>query len=108
MTVSSLARTLNIPVQDSVRILNKYLEDNRKLKPDCLAATYVLVGTRKNEKCVVCLVKEIDVKSKRDDFKEITSETLYSLQKSKDVDLNIVDLADWSNSKNSTEEPKPL
>lgn len=108
VTVSSLAIILNIPIQDSQTLLSKYLEDNKKLKPEYLAATYVLTGTLRNDQGVVCLVKDTDRKCKKNEFKEIASERIYSLQKSKDVDFNIVALVDWPNSLKSTEKPKPL
>lgn len=109
MTVSSLSKALKISVQDSAKILNHYLEDSRKLKPELLAATYILTGTLKNGKGkAYCLVKDHEMKSKQQEFEEVNCEILYSIQKSKDIDYSILAVANWPNLTISEEKPKPL
>lgn len=89
--------------------MSKYFEDNKKLNPDKNAATYILTGILKNDqKTVVRLVKDCDIKSKKEEFKEISSEILYSVQKSKDIDFNVLALVDWPNLTSTVEKLKPL
>lgn len=89
--------------------MSKYFEDNKKLNPDKVTATYILTGTLKNDqKTMVCLVKDCDIKSKKGEFKEISSEILYSVQKSKNIDFNVLALVDWPNLTSTAEKLKPL
>lgn len=104
-----MAKLLNLPVQDSSRVLNKYFEDNRKLNAHLLTGTYILTGTLKSDQGkAVCLVKDSDIKSKKKEFEEILSEILYSVQKTKDIDFNVLALVDWPNLTISEGKPKPL
>lgn len=87
---------MGIPIQDSSNILKKYIEDRRKLNSSELAVTYVLTGILKDAKStVVFMVKEPDLPRKRDLLEKIVSEVVFSVQKSKNVDFNIVALVDW-------------
>lgn len=96
VTVSSLASALEISVQDSSNILNQYFADNTGLKPDSLTATFILAGNLKNSQGKAFrLVKNSDVNSKKEEFEENFSQILYSIQKSKDIDVNVLALVDW-------------
>lgn len=57
---------------------------------------------------MVRLVKDCDIKSKTEEFKEVLNKCLYSIQKSKDIDFNVLALVDWPNLTSSVEKFKPL
>lgn len=98
VTLSAFANILDISIQDSSTILKQYVKDNEKLKPDLLSTTYILSGIlNKNHKQAVYLIKGSEIDSKRTEFQQISSEILHSVQKSKNIDFNIVALADWPN-----------
>ncbi|XP_018574295.1 DNA polymerase delta subunit 3 [Anoplophora glabripennis] len=99
VTVSSLAADLGVSIHNSRNLISKYVEDQRKLKPDELAVTYVVSGTLKeNARKGVFMVKEVDLKEKKNIFEANLCEVIYSVQKNKNVDFNIIALVDMFNS----------
>lgn len=94
-----MASDLGISLQNSRNLISKYVEDQRKLKPDELAVTYVISGTLKdNGKRGIFMVKETDVKEKKTSFETNCREVIYSVQKNKNVDFNIIALVDMFDS----------
>ncbi|KAJ8924917.1 hypothetical protein NQ315_001074 [Exocentrus adspersus] len=101
VTVPSLASILGVSLQDSRSLISKYVEDQRKLKADEFAVTYILSGTFKdNGKRGVLLVKEDNLEKKRNLLNNNHHEVVYSIQKNKDVDFNIIALVDMFNATN--------
>lgn len=97
--MSSLASDLGISFQNARDLLSKYVKDQRQLKPDELAVTYVISGILKdNGKKGVFMVKETDIKEKRNLFDTNPMEVIYSVQKNKNVDFNIIALVDMFDS----------
>lgn len=87
-------------------MLKKYIEDQRKIKPNELAITYVLTGTLKDSKGeAVVMVKEPDLQAKRDLFVTLASEVIFSVQKSKNIDFNVIALVDWFESEQDNDKP---
>ncbi|KAJ8953986.1 hypothetical protein NQ314_007179 [Rhamnusium bicolor] len=98
VTVSSFASDLGISLQNSRKLINKYVEDQRKLKPDELAVTYVLTGILKDKRKGVFIVKEDNFEEKQGLFENVPHTVVYSVQKCKHVDFNVIALVDMFNS----------
>ncbi|KAJ8982393.1 hypothetical protein NQ317_012431 [Molorchus minor] len=95
VTLASLAADLGISIQNSQKLITKYVKDHRKLNPNDLAVTYALTGRLKsNGGRAVFMVKEEDLEDKLRLLEEKPSKLIYSVQKNKNVDLNVVALVD--------------
>ncbi|XP_072382492.1 uncharacterized protein PolD3 [Diabrotica undecimpunctata] len=92
VTLPALARDLKVSIQDAKYLLAKYVKDQRKLNPKQLAVTYVLTGVLHGKGNAVIIVKETDLEEKRSLFDNVESETLFSVQKCKEIDLNSLSL----------------
>lgn len=106
VTLTSASEIFNISVQDVKTLLDTCVTDNRQLKTADIAVTYVISGVLANGKLGVILAQECELAEKRALFKNISNETIYSIQKSKDIDLNAIGLVDGFGS--STVREKPL
>jgi hypothetical protein len=71
------------------------LKDYGKLKQDELSVTYLLCGILKDDKGVaVYLVKDDDIHKKKCFFDTISAELIYSIQRGKQIDFNMIALRD--------------
>ncbi|XP_057672394.1 DNA polymerase delta subunit 3 [Diorhabda carinulata] len=93
VTIPSLSRILNIPIVDSQHILSEYVK-KRNIKSDELSLTYVLTGTIKENGKAVIIVEESNLAAKRTSFDKVESEVLFSVQKCKKIDFNVLSLVD--------------
>lgn len=82
----SASEVLNITVQDANKLLQIFAQDQKQTSTN-VKATYVLSGILSNGSLGVRLVKEDDLQDKKQLFKTLSDEVLYSLQKSKSIDL---------------------
>ncbi|CAH0547450.1 unnamed protein product [Brassicogethes aeneus] len=90
ITVPTAALLLKINIQKAKDLLSKYVKDNKKH----LAITYIITGVLKdNTETAVCIVKEEDLDRKKEAFKNVSGETIYSVQKNKNIDFNVISLA---------------
>lgn len=98
-----MAKALDITIQDSQKMIEKYVHDNSKLKEE-LGVTRILTGILKdgNQRAVM-MVKDVDLDEKKELFDDIISNVIFSVQKSKHVDFNVVALVDQFNSTNIRE-----
>jgi DNA polymerase delta subunit 3 len=95
VTCASLATELNISFSEAKNILTTYLKDYGKLKQDELSVTYLLCGILKDDKGVaVYLVKDDDIHKKKCFFDTISAELIYSIQRGKQIDFNMIALRD--------------
>ncbi|XP_068896283.1 DNA polymerase delta subunit 3-like [Tenebrio molitor] len=95
VTCASLASELNISFSETKNILTTYLKDYGKLKQDELSVTYLLCGILKDDKGVaVYLVKDDDIHKKKCFFDTISAELIYSIQRGKQIDFNMIALRD--------------
>lgn len=86
MTVISASELLNIAVQDAKKLLETFAED--QAKTTCkVTSTHILSGVLKDGNLGVMLVKEHELKGKKELFKIVSSQVLYSLQKSDSIDV---------------------
>lgn len=73
-------------MQDASKILQTFVS-NQKTTSTNITATYIVSGVLKDGSLGVKLVKEEELPEKRELFKTISSEVLYSVQKSNIVDI---------------------
>ncbi|CAH1155444.1 unnamed protein product [Phaedon cochleariae] len=106
VTIPSLARTLDISVQESQHLIKQFTEDQNKLKPDQLTVTYVLTGLLKhgNGRAVLMLTQPT-LTEKRSTFEQVLSEVIFSIQKCKSLDFNIIALVDGLDSTTICDKP---
>ncbi|KAJ8958171.1 hypothetical protein NQ318_006110 [Aromia moschata] len=95
VTVASFAADRGISIQNSRKLITKYAEDQRKLKSDELAVTYVLTGVLKDTGARgVFMVKEEDLERKQELFENELYKLIYSIQKCRHINFNIIALVD--------------
>ncbi|CAH1964076.1 unnamed protein product [Acanthoscelides obtectus] len=109
VTVPFLARSLGIPLQESQRLISKYVEDRRKLdSKQQLSVTYTVMGTLKNGKGdSIMMFDNSNIKEKESLFDKIHSDIIFSVQKNNDVDFNIIALVDKFDASEISDEPLP-
>lgn len=96
---------MGISINDSKILLNQYVTDNRNLKPNSLGITYVICGKLRDNGEIIKVVKESELERTEKRFTEVFSKEIYSIQKSKDVDLNIITMVDSFNIHHATQSP---
>lgn len=93
MTVPSYAIKAKIPYEKSCEVINKYYEVNKG--SDNIQPTYVLTGLGKNDgKITVVQVNENTINDEKGTLKEVFSESVFSIQKAKDINYNVITLVD--------------
>ncbi|XP_044269366.1 uncharacterized protein LOC123014363 isoform X2 [Tribolium madens] len=98
VTSALIANDLKISLSEATTLLKQFFEDSSKLKLGELHSTYLLCGSLKDNKgSVIYLVKDEDLQEKRDLFKNISSEVIYSVQKAKQIDYNMIALTNTCN-----------
>lgn len=65
----------------------------------------MISGVLKSDQLSVQLVKESELPTVRDLFREVSGENLYSIQKCKDVDLHAISLVDSFDATEAPEKP---
>nr|CAI5826002.1 unnamed protein product [Callosobruchus analis] len=107
ITVPFLARNLGISLANSQHLINKYVEDQRKLNGNHqLSVTYTVMGTLKNGKGdSIIMFNESNITEKETLFDKIHSEIIFSVQKNSNVDFNIIALVDKFDASEITDEP---
>nr|XP_022903050.1 uncharacterized protein LOC111415549 [Onthophagus taurus] len=88
ITPTLLSAKWDINVSDARSLIEQYVKDTRKSKGDDLAATYVLIGTNTAGNVCFEVVKENELIGKKKLLKNVISEFINSIQKSKDIELN--------------------
>ncbi|KAF2899740.1 hypothetical protein ILUMI_06437 [Ignelater luminosus] len=95
VTFKWLSITLDISVHDSRRLLEKYVSDHRSQKPQELSVIHLLSGTDDNNQLVITLVNENELEDKSDALNKVLNKQIYSVQKSKQVDVDALSLVDY-------------
>lgn len=85
---------LNIDVKQAATVLATFVNDHRQNKSNGLAVTYTITGSLKNGQLSVMLVKEENINNTKALFKNVSSESVYSMQKHKQIDAGIISLVD--------------
>ncbi|KYB28926.1 hypothetical protein TcasGA2_TC032354 [Tribolium castaneum] len=97
VTTALVANELKISLSEATRHLNQFIEDSPKLKLGELHCTYLLCGALKDKQgSVIYLVRDEDLQEKKDLFENISSEVVYSVQKARQIDYNMIALTDSS------------
>lgn len=90
-----IANDLKISLKDANNLLTQFIKDYPKLKLGEIYSTYLLCGTLKDNKgAAINLVKGQDLEQKRALFDNVSSEVIYSVQKAKQIDYNLIALTD--------------
>ncbi|XP_019866703.1 DNA polymerase delta subunit 3-like isoform X2 [Aethina tumida] len=89
ITLPIVASKFNLNVQAARDLLQKFSKDNKDL-----IATYMITGiTKENKKRAVIMLKNEDTQKKDDIFESISGQTIFSIQKSDNVDFNTIFMA---------------
>jgi len=93
VTITSFAIKANISLEESKRIIEKYVEINKESKE--VSVTYILNGQKKIEDVLsVSLIKDDSLEEEKELFKDDVKQTIFSIQKAKTIDFNVIALAD--------------
>ncbi|KAK4880182.1 hypothetical protein RN001_008328 [Aquatica leii] len=104
VTVPWLCTTLAITAKDAKDLINEYISHSQKSQPGNLSVLYLLSGLREDT-LTISITKEDELDDKKDLYTTEPIVEVYSIQKSKDVDLNTVALVDCFNSNNPRSTP---
>jgi len=105
VTFKWLSTNLDITATDAKKLLQQYVTDQRDLKPNALAVTYSLTGLLEDHTLGITVVKEDELDDKKDCFETVLKQEIYSVQKSKEVDLNVMSLVDYFDMHHPREAP---
>lgn len=93
--MTSASKLLNVAVQDASKLLKTFAEDQKKTSTN-VSCKFILSGVLNDGNLGVKLVREDQVEKEKQSFKSVSSEVLYSVEKTKDIDnYNFVSVDDF-------------
>ncbi|XP_023015708.2 DNA polymerase delta subunit 3 isoform X1 [Leptinotarsa decemlineata] len=93
VTVPYLAMTFHLSIQNTQKIVEEFVDSRKKFKQCDITVTYILRGFLNSSKGKgVFIVSEFSLPAKRKLFEKVEDEVVFSIQKSKNIDFNVISL----------------